>query len=75
MNDKVLFALVLALGITVPGVADFALSQLGYEGLGAIAWAAGYAGAVLLVWAVWLRPLEFDPGAGDTGYEESEGEA
>lgn len=75
MNDKALFALVLAFGIAVPGVADFALSQLGYEGLGAIAWAVGYAGAILLIWAVWLRPLEFDPGAGDTGYEESEGEA
>lgn len=70
MNDKALFALVVALGITVPGVANFALAQLGYEVLGTVAWAVGYAGAVLLVWVVWLRPLEFDPGAGDTGYEE-----
>lgn len=70
MNDKVLFALVLAFGITVPGVANFALAQLGYEALGTFAWVVGYAGTVLLVWAVWLRPLEFEPGAGDTGHEE-----
>lgn len=70
MNNKVLFALVLALGVTIPGLADFALARLGYAGLGAAAWAVGYAGTVLLIWAVWLRPLEFDPGAGDTGYEE-----
>lgn len=75
MNDKALFALVLAVGVAVPGTVDFALSQLGYEGLGAVVWVVGYAGAVLLVWAVWLRPLEFDPGGGETGYEESEGDA
>lgn len=53
---------VLAFAIVLSGLADYALSQAGYDSLGALVWAAGYAGAIIVIWAVWLRHLEFEPG-------------
>ncbi|WP_255148899.1 hypothetical protein [Halorarius halobius] len=52
----------LAATVALAGVADFALTRAGYEALAALAWAAGYGGAVVVVWAVWLRDMEFEPG-------------
>jgi hypothetical protein len=44
--------------IATAGVADYLLSNSGYEFLGIYVWAACYAGALLVVWVVWLRDLE-----------------
>lgn len=52
------FFLVLAGGVALSGGADFALSQAGYDALGAYVWAVGYAGTVLVLFALYLRPLE-----------------
>lgn len=52
------FLLVLAGGVALSGFADFALSQAGYAALGAYVWAVGYAGTVLLLFVLYLRPLE-----------------
>lgn len=52
----------LAAMVALTGVADFALTRAGYDALAALTWAVGYGGAVIVVWAVWLRELEFDPG-------------
>ena len=52
---------ILAVAVVLGGVSDFLLSQAGYEGLGMLVWAAGYGGGIVVVWAVWLRGLEFDP--------------
>jgi hypothetical protein len=49
---------VLALGIAISGLADFALSQAGYTSLGAYVWAVGYAGTILVLFFVYLRPME-----------------
>ena len=67
----VTFMLVLAGGITLSGFADFALSQAGYAALGAYVWAVGYAGTVLLLFVLFLRPLELTgpDGEGGTGNE------
>lgn len=54
-------AVVLAVGLVVGGLADYALSQAGYASLGALAWVIAYSGIVVTVWAVWLRHLEFEP--------------
>ena len=62
------FLLILAVGVTVSGVADFTLAQAGYTALGAYVWAVGYAGTVLVLFALYLRPLDL------TG-PDSEGEA
>lgn len=55
-------AIVLGAGVVLAGLADYALSQAGYPSLGALAWATGYAGVVVVIWAGWLRNLEFEPG-------------
>jgi hypothetical protein len=49
---------ILAAGIALSGIADFALTQAGYAGLGAYVWATGYAGTILLLFFLYLRPLE-----------------
>lgn len=49
---------VLAAGVAISGIADFALTQAGYAGLGAYVWATGYAGTILLLFFLYLWPLE-----------------
>jgi hypothetical protein len=49
---------VLATGVALSGIADFALTQAGYTGLGAYVWATGYAGTILLLFFLYLRPLD-----------------
>jgi hypothetical protein len=49
---------VLAAGIALSGIADFALTQAGYTGLGAYVWATGYAGTILLMFFLYLRPID-----------------
>jgi hypothetical protein len=61
------FMVVLATGIGLSGFADFALSQAGYGALGAYVWALGYAGTVLLLFALYLRPLELTGPDGEGG--------
>lgn len=55
-------ALVLATAVVLSGVVDFALTRAGYPSLATLAWVAGYGGAVIVVWAVWLRDLDLEPG-------------
>ncbi|PSQ43352.1 hypothetical protein BRD14_03290 [Halobacteriales archaeon SW_5_68_122] len=44
--------------IAVAGVGDYLLTNSGYEFLGTFVWAVSYAGALLVVWMVWLRNME-----------------
>ncbi|WP_254823758.1 hypothetical protein [Haloglomus halophilum] len=55
---------VLAGGVAVSGMADFALTQAGYPNLATFVWASGYAGTIIVVWVVWGQHLEL---VGDTG--------
>ena len=55
---RVAFALVLAVGVVGPGLANYFLAQGGYETLGTVVWALGYATMVLVLWYVWVRPLD-----------------
>jgi len=50
--------LLLAAIVLVPGIANYALIQLGYGTLGTVVWYGGYGIGVVLVWALWLRPLD-----------------
>lgn len=52
---------VLAATIALAGVAAYALTRAGHPDLATLAWVAGYGGAVVVVWTVWLRELEFEP--------------
>jgi hypothetical protein len=44
--------------IATAGVADYLLSNSGYGFLGTYVWAVCYAGALIVVWVVWLRDIE-----------------
>ena len=57
--DKVRFGLALAIGVFVPGLLDYLLSNAGYVALGRAVWAGGYLTAIALIWYIWLRPLDF----------------
>jgi hypothetical protein len=59
IDERVLFAIVLAAGVVLPGGANYALSSLGFGTAGSIVWALGYIGMVLLIWYRWVRPLDF----------------
>lgn len=68
---RLTFALVLAVGVIGPGLANYFLVQGGYETLGTAVWALGYTTMVIVLWYVWVRPLDL---TGPTGHTESEGE-
>jgi hypothetical protein len=61
---------VLATGIALSGIADFALTQAGYTGLGAYVWATGYAGTILLLFLLYLKPLELEGPDGSDGADD-----
>ena len=63
-REHVLFALVLLLGVAGTGIVRRYLREAGYESIGWIVFLAGYGGMVLLIWYVWIRPLEI---TGPTG--------
>ncbi len=59
IDERLLFAVVLAAGVVLPGGADYALSALGFETVGMVVWGVGYLGMALFVWYRWIRPLDF----------------
>ena len=73
-STRVRFALVLITAIIVPGLANYILVQNGLETLGSIVWALGYGLGVLVLWYVWLRPLDLT-GPEGSGLRESDGQA
>lgn len=63
-TGRVTFALVLAIGVIGPGLANYYLARSGYETVGTAVWALGYTTMVLVLWYVWVRPLDI---SGSTG--------
>ena len=57
-RSVLLLALVLFVGIVVPGLARRALGVAGYSNLGRIVFVLGYGMMVLIIWYVWVRPLD-----------------
>ena len=49
---------ILAVGVTLSGVADFTFTQAGFPIIGSYVWASGYAGTILLLFFVYLFPLD-----------------
>ena len=66
MESRVKLALLLAAGVVLPGVADYALKQAGAPSLGAAVWAMGYTAMVIVVWYNWIRPLDITGPDGGT---------
>ena len=58
VDERVLLGAVLAAGVVVPGVADYALSTAGFDTAGMVVWAVGYLTMALVVWYRWIRPLD-----------------
>lgn len=58
-RDTLFLALLIAAGVIVPGVLDYALHQAGRPALGSGVWLAGFGTMVLVVWYGWIRPLDF----------------
>jgi hypothetical protein len=52
------YALVLATGLLLTGFATYYLYAIGAGVLGALAWAIGFTGVVVLAWYEWIRPLD-----------------
>ena len=57
-RNVLLIAVVLSVGIVVPGLARRALGVAGYSNLGRIVFVLGYGLMVLTIWYVWIRPLD-----------------
>lgn len=57
-RDKIALGLTLVAVIVIPGLANAALSRVGYGTLGSIVWAVGYGSGALFVWYVYVRPLD-----------------
>lgn len=57
-DDRLQFAALLGGGVVVWGLVDYALSQAGYSTVGAVVWAIGYLTTMLLIWYIWVRPLD-----------------
>lgn len=65
MDERVVLGLLIAAGIVLPGVANYALNAAGAPTAGSVVWAVGYASMVLVVWFGWIRPLDLTgPGGG-----------
>ena len=65
LDERVVFAVVLATGVILPGVADYVLSTAGFDTLGMVVWAVGYLLMVLYLWYRWVRPLDLSGPAGE----------
>jgi hypothetical protein len=57
-SEKLRFGAALALGVVVPGFLKYFLTAAGYEQLGTAVWVSGYVTAILVIWYVWIRPLD-----------------
>lgn len=57
-REKLALGLTLATVVIVPGLANAALSSMGYGVLGSLVWAFGYGSGAIFVWYVYIRPLD-----------------
>ncbi|MFB6243425.1 MAG: hypothetical protein ABEH80_04955 [Halobaculum sp.] len=69
-RDALALAAVLLVGIAGTGVVRRQLGLLGYNNLGRVVFVVGYGGTILLVWFVWLRPLEISGPSGELSYTD-----
>lgn len=58
IDERLLFGLVVAVGVVVPGMADYVLSSLGFDTIGMLVWGVGYLTMALFVWYRWIRPID-----------------
>ncbi|WP_435333685.1 hypothetical protein [Haloarchaeobius sp. TZWWS8] len=54
----IVVGLTIAMGVILPGIAKYALTQAGYSTLGTVVWVMGFGGVALAFWFRWIRPLD-----------------
>ncbi|MXR43099.1 hypothetical protein GRX01_17355 [Halobaculum sp. WSA2] len=69
LSSRLLFVVVVVVGIIGPGLAVYALDNAGLRLLSDIVWLTGYGTTIFVVWYIWLRPLDF---TGSSGIDVSE---
>lgn len=57
-RNKIAFGLAFATVVIVPGLANYALSSIGFGLVGSAVWAVGYGLGAIAMWAIWIRPLD-----------------
>lgn len=55
---------VLVAGVALSGLANFALTEAGYSGLGTLVWVLGYLGTLMVIWMEWVRHVDFGGATG-----------
>lgn len=68
-RDKFVLGLTLLAVVVVPGLANAVLGRLGHPTVGTVVWAVGYGSGALMVWYVWIRPLDIS-GPEGVGHDE-----
>jgi hypothetical protein len=63
-REHLLFALVFLLGVAGTGLVRRYLQEAGLGRFGWLVFVVGYGGMVLVLWYVWLRPLDLTGPAG-----------
>lgn len=58
LSSRQLFVFVVVVGLIGPGLAVYALEQASLPLVADMVWILGYGTAVLVVWYVWIRPLD-----------------
>ncbi|WP_276272467.1 hypothetical protein [Haloarcula litorea] len=71
-NETIALAATVAAVVIVPGLANAALSELGYPWIGSAVWALGYGAGVLFIWNEWIRPLDISAPEGVGRADEDE---
>ena len=57
LSSRQLFAFVVLVGLIGPGLAVYTLEQANLSAIADLVWIVGYGTTVLVVWYIWLRPL------------------
>ena len=58
LSSKQAFAMVLLIGIIVPGFFLYLFESANRSSLGTLSWVLGYGTTIFVLWYVWIRPLD-----------------
>jgi hypothetical protein len=72
LSSRVFIVLVIASGLIVPGFLVYLLDSVGLRILSDIVWIVGYGSMVILVWYIWIRPLDLSGAAAQESSPSSE---
>ncbi|WP_192928040.1 hypothetical protein [Halococcus salsus] len=62
LSSRVRFAVILTIGVAVPGALAYLFSMSGFSQIATIVWVVGYGGAIIAIWYNWIRPIDFEEG-------------